>query len=82
MTLDEAIEEISRRIRAASPGAVVRVTRASNEEATVRAYAPVAEESAIKEATKDYTLQLLASEGLDVQVLVYDIATSLPPEES
>ena len=27
------------------------------------------------------TLGLLMKEGLDVQVLVYDIATSLPPEQ-
>jgi hypothetical protein len=81
MTLDEAIAEISRRILAASPEAVVRVTRVSDEEASVRAYAPSADEGQIKQATQDYTLQLLTAEGLDVQVLVYDIATSLPPEE-
>jgi hypothetical protein len=81
MTLDEAIGELSRRITAASSGAVIRVTRVSSEEATVRAYAPAGDEAAIKAATQDLTLQLLTSDGLDVQVLVYDIATSLPPEE-
>jgi len=81
MTLDEAIAELSRRITAASPEAVVRVTRVSDEEASLRAYAPAADEGAIKQATQDYTLQLLTGDGLDVQVLVYDIATSLPPEE-
>jgi hypothetical protein len=81
MTLDEAIAELSRRIIAASAGAVVRVTRVSNEEASLRAYAPASDEGAIKQATQDYTLQLLTVDGLDVQVLVYDIATSLPPEE-
>ncbi|MCX7791609.1 MAG: hypothetical protein N2378_13295 [Chloroflexaceae bacterium] len=81
MNLDEAISEISRRIYAASPNAVVRVTRVSSEEATIRAYAPESEEGAIKEATHEYVLQLLAGEGLDVQVLVYNIETSLPPEE-
>jgi hypothetical protein len=81
MTLDEAIAEISRRVAAASAGSVVRTTRVSAEEATVRAYAPAADEAAIKAATQDFTLQLLTAEGLDVQVLVYDIATSLPPEE-
>jgi hypothetical protein len=81
MTLDEAIAELSRRITAASPEAVVRVTRVSDEEASLRAYAPAAAEGAIKQATQDYTLQLLTADGLDVQVLVYDIATSLPPEE-
>jgi len=81
MTLEEAIAETTRRVTAASPSAVVRVTRISAEEASVRAYAPAADEGAIKEATQDYTLQLLTGEGLDVQVLVYDITTSLPPEE-
>lgn len=81
MTLDEAIAELTRRISAASPGSVVRVTRVSNEEASLRAYAPNSDEGAIKEATHDLTFQLLTAEGLDVQVLVYDIATSLPPDE-
>ncbi|NTW97376.1 MAG: hypothetical protein HGB28_02375 [Oscillochloris sp.] len=81
MTLDEAIADITRRISAASPGSVVRITRVSGEEASIRAYAPTADEGAIKEATQDFTLQLLTGEGLDVQVLVYDIATSLPPDE-
>lgn len=81
MTLDEAIGELSRRISATAPSSVVRVTRVSSEEATVRAYAPASDEQAIKAATQDYTLELLTSEGLDVQVLVYDMATSLPPEE-
>lgn len=81
MTLDEAIAELTRRITAVSPEAVVRVTRVSDEEASLRAYAPAGVEEAIKQATQDYTLQLLIADGLDVQVLVYDIATSLPPEE-
>jgi hypothetical protein len=81
MTLDEAIAEISQRISTASAGAVIRVTRMSAEEASIRAYAPTSDEAAIKEATHDFTFELLTSQGLDVQVLVYDIATSLPPEE-
>lgn len=81
MTLEEAIAEISRRVTAASPEAVLRISRASDEEASIRAYAPAGAETAIKAATQDYTMQLLTGEGLDVQVLVYDIATSLPPEE-
>ena len=46
------------------------------------AYAPATDESAIKAATADMTLNLLTEQGLDVQVLVYDIATSLPPEQA
>ncbi len=81
MTIDEAIAETTRRVSAASPSAVIRVTKASAEEASIRAYAPLADEEAIKGATQDFTLQLLTGEGLDVQVLVYDITTSLPPDE-
>jgi hypothetical protein len=81
MTLDQAIAELTRRISAASSSSVVRVTRVSDEEASIRAYAPTADEGAIKDATHDLTFQLLTGEGLDVQVLVYDIATSLPPDE-
>ena len=81
MNLEDAIGETSQRISAVCPSAVIRVTRVSSEEASIRAYAPASDEAAIKAATQDYTFQLLTGEGLDVQVLVYDIATSLPPEE-
>ena len=80
MTLEEAIAEISRRVLAACPEAVLRVAHVSPEEANIRAYTPAGAEAAIKQATLDYTFELLTGEGLDVQVLVYDIATSLPPE--
>ena len=81
MTLDEAIADLTDRIKSASPDAVVRVQRRSAEEAAIRAYAPADHETAIKAATQEITLNLLTGEGLDVQVLVYDIATSLPPSE-
>jgi hypothetical protein len=81
MTLEDAIADLTTRIKAASPEAVIRVKRRSDEEASIRVYAPVEHENAIKSATHEITLHLLTSEGLDVQVLVYDIATSLPPTE-
>ena len=81
MTLDEAIADLTGRIKNASPEAVIRVKRRSGEEAAIRVYAPVDHEDAIKTATQETTLNLLTAEGLDVQVLVYDIATSLPPAE-
>lgn len=81
MTLDEAIDDIKGRIVAISPDAVIRVMRASDEEASIRAYAPAEHENAIKDATREQTFDLLTSSGLDVQVIFYDIATSLPPEE-
>lgn len=81
MTVDEAISELTTRIKEVSPAAVVRVKRRSDEEASIRAYAPASDEDAIRSATQEMTLQLLMEEGLDVQVLVYDIATSLPPDQ-
>lgn len=81
MTINEAIADLSARIRDASPDAVIRVKRRSDEEASIRVYAPAEHEEPIKSATHEQTLSLLTGEGLDVQVLVYDIATSLPPEQ-
>lgn len=81
MTLDEAIADLTARIKGVSPGAVIRVQRRSGEEAAIRAYAPADDEAGIKEATQETTLGLLTEEGLDVQVLVYDITTSLPPDQ-
>jgi hypothetical protein len=81
MTIDEAINELTARIKDVSPDAVIRTKKRSAEEASIRAYTPADHESAIKEATQEFSLALLTGDGLDVQVLVYDIATSLPPEQ-
>lgn len=81
MDINEAIANVQSRISATSPGAVIRTKKRSNEEATIRVYAPASEEEAIRAATQAMTLQLLTEQDLDVQVLVYDIATSLPKEE-
>ncbi|HWQ13195.1 MAG TPA: hypothetical protein VNL77_10365 [Roseiflexaceae bacterium] len=81
MTIEDAIADLTARIKGASPQAVIRVKRRSGEEAAIRAYAPAEHEEAIKAATQEITLKLLTEEGLDVQVLVYDIATSLPPDQ-
>ena len=81
MTIDDAIADLTERIQSASPQAVIRVKKRSADEASIRVYAPADHENTIKAATQDITLSLLTGEGLDVQVLVYDIATSLPPEQ-
>jgi hypothetical protein len=81
MTIDEAIADLTERIKGISPNAVIRVQRRSSDEASIRAYTAAEHEDGIKGATRDATLRLLTEEGLDVQVLVYDIATSLPPEQ-
>jgi len=81
MTIDDAIADLTSRIKDASADAVIRVKRRSAEEASIRVYAPADHENQIKAATQEQTLSLLTDEGLDVQVLVYDIATSLPPDQ-
>ena len=81
MTIDDAINDLSAQIVAVSPHAVLRVKRRSAEEAAIRAYAPADDEAAIKELVQPISLSLLTEHDLDVQVLVYDIATSLPPTE-
>lgn len=80
MTLDDAIADLQTRIMAVCPSAVIRITRVSPEEARVRAYAPADAADPIRDATRERTIELLTSEGLDLQVLPYDIATDLPPE--
>ena len=80
MMIDDAIADLTGRIKSVSPDAVIRVKRRSDEEASIRAYAPAEHADLIKEATQETTLSLLG-DGLDIQVLVYDIATSLPPEQ-
>jgi len=80
MTLDEALNDLGQKITGASSGAVLRTQRLGSEEATIRVYAPASDEAAIKAALRDTTISLLTEHGLDVQVLVYDIATDLPPD--
>jgi hypothetical protein len=81
MNLDEAITNLSNKVKDISPDAVLRIKRRSSEEGSIRVYAASEHEAAIKAATQEITLNLLTEHGLDLQLLVYDIATSLPPEE-
>jgi hypothetical protein len=71
MSIDEAIEQIQLTIKAASPGAEIKVVKMSDEEARISVYAPAGEMQAVKDATFQPVLDLLI-EGLDLQVFVYD----------
>jgi hypothetical protein len=71
MSIDAAIEQIQLTIKAASSGAEIKVVKISNEEARISVYAPAENMQAIKDATFQPVLDLL-TEGLDVQVFVYD----------
>ena len=81
MTLEDAIADLTDRIKSVSPNAVIRVQLRSAQEGTIRVYAHADAEASITAATQEITLALLTDPGLDVQVLVYDISTSLPPEQ-
>jgi hypothetical protein len=68
------------RIKSVSPDVTLRIKKRSSEEASIRVYALAEQVGAIKGATEGITLGALA-EGMDVQVFVYDITTSLPPDQ-
>lgn len=72
MSIDEAIQSITEKIRAASAGVEIKAVKISAEEARLSVYAPAGDIQKIKEATFQPTLDLLNQEGLDVQVFVYD----------
>ena len=72
MTLDEGIAEISGKIGAVSASAEIKVAKMSDEEARLSVYAPAGEMGAIQDATLMPTIELLNSDGLDIQVFVYE----------
>ncbi len=81
MTIDEALNEMTELIKGVAPDAVLRTKKRGSEELVIRAYVPADCEDAVREATRPRSVELLTSDGLDVQVITYDISTSLPPEE-
>lgn len=72
MSLDEAIQQMTDKIRAACPSAEIRTVKMSQEEARLSVYAPAQDIQAIKDATFMPAIELLNNEGLDLQVFVYD----------
>ena len=72
MSLDDAIQQMNDKIKAASPGAEIKVVKMSDEEARLSVYAPAGEIQKIKDATFQPALDFLNSDGLDIQVFVYD----------
>ena len=72
MTLDDAIQQMTDRIKAASAGAELKTVRMSDEEARLSVYAPAADMQKIKDAVFQPALDYLNNDGLDLQVFVYD----------
>lgn len=79
MTIQEAVSDLSGKVTAVSAGAVIKTMVISDEEARISVYAAAGDLGAIQEATRDPALQLMMKEGLDVQVFVYDSATTQVP---
>jgi hypothetical protein len=77
MSLDDAIQFMNDKIKAASAGAEIKVVKMSEEEARLSVYAPAADMQKIKAVTFQPALDLLNTDGLDIQVFVYDKDT--PP---
>lgn len=72
MTLDDAIKHMSDKIKAACESAEIKTVKMSDEEARLSVYAPAGDIQRIKDATFQPAIDLLNSDGLDIQVFVYD----------
>ena len=72
MSLDEAIQHMSDKIKGVCPGAEIKVVKMSDEEARLSVYAPAGDIQNIKDATFQPAIDLLNSDDLDLQVFVYD----------
>jgi len=72
MSRDEAIQQMSDKIKTAGPGAEIKSVKMSDEEARLSVYAPAGDMQNIKDATFMPAIELLNNEGLDIQVFVYD----------
>jgi hypothetical protein len=72
MSIDDAIKQMSDIIKSASGSAEIKSVKMSDEEARLSVYAPAGDMERIKTATFQPAINLLNSDGLDVQVFVYD----------
>ena len=75
MSLDEAIQQMIGIIRSACGAAEVKSVKMSDEEARLSVYAPDSDMERIKTATFQPAINFLNSDGLDIQVFVYDTST-------
>jgi hypothetical protein len=72
MSLDEAIQQMISIIKGACGSAEIKSVKMSDEEARLSVYAPAGEMERIKVATFQPAINFLNSDGLDIQVFVYD----------
>jgi hypothetical protein len=72
MSLEDAIKQMIDIIKNACASADVKTVKMSDEEARLSVYAPAGDMDRIKVATFQPAINLLNSDGLDIQVFVYD----------
>ena len=72
MSIDDAIKKMTDLIKAASAGAEIKVAKMSDEEARLSVYASAGDMQKIKDATFLPAMDMLNTDGMDVQVFVYD----------
>jgi len=75
MSLDEAIQQMINIIKGACGSAEIKSVKMSDEEARLSVYAPTGEMERIKVATFQPAMNFLNSDGMDIQVFVYDKET-------
>ena len=72
MNIDDAIQQMTEKIKAACASAEVKAVKISDEEARLSVYAPAADIQKIKDTTFQPAIDMLNKDGLDIQVFVYD----------
>ena len=72
MSIDDAIKQMIEIIKSASGSAEVKTVKISDEEARLSVYAPAGDMERIKTATFQPAINFLNSDGMDIQVFVYD----------
>ena len=75
MSLDDAIKQMINIIKDACASAEIKSVKMSDEEARLSVHAPAGGMERIKVATFKPAIDRLNSDGLDIQVFVYDKET-------
>jgi hypothetical protein len=75
MSIDDAMKKMTDIVKGACGGAEVKAVKMSDEEGRLSVYAPAGDMQKIKDATFQPAMDMLNTDGMDVQVFVYDAAT-------
>ena len=74
MNIDDAIQQMTDKIKVACAGAEVKAVKMSDEEARLSAYASAGDMQKIKDATFQPAIDMPNKDGFDIQVFVYEKA--------